>query len=83
MLHETFHYTSWEDIDRVVASFGGFLPHSDDLSVLFTPLAIGSVTSPNRHRASADGGHRRARRTAAPARSRAAATCASPMAARG
>ena len=48
MLHETFHYTSWEDIDRVVASFGGFLPHSDDLSVLFTPLAIGSVTSPNR-----------------------------------
>lgn len=48
MLHETFHYTSWEDIDRVVASFGGFLPHSDDLSVLFTPLPIGSVTSPNR-----------------------------------
>ncbi len=82
MLHETFHYTSWEDIDRVVASFGGFLPHSDDLSVLFTPLPIGSVTSPNRIAlqpmegtdGTADG---------RPARSRAAATCASPMAARG
>ncbi|MBQ3079940.1 MAG: flavin oxidoreductase/NADH oxidase [Clostridia bacterium] len=48
MKHETFHYQTWDDIKNAGNEFDAFLPESQNLGALFTPLAIGAHTSHNR-----------------------------------
>ncbi len=48
MKHETFHYSSWNDVMETSKAFHAFLPEGKDLSCLFQPLAIASHTSANR-----------------------------------
>jgi len=48
MSHETFHYKSWQDVERAAAENGVALPFSEDLSALKRPLKIGVHTACNR-----------------------------------
>lgn len=48
MKHETYHYQTWADVEETMRGQDAFLPHSDDYSVLFTPLSVGKHTCANR-----------------------------------
>ncbi|MBE5792422.1 MAG: flavin oxidoreductase/NADH oxidase [Clostridiales bacterium] len=48
MKHETFHYSSWQDVLSACTDFEPFLPYSENIKALFTPLAIGKHVSSNR-----------------------------------
>ncbi len=46
--HERFHYASLDAVQQDCARLGVSLPMTEDLSILATPCAFGSVTLPNR-----------------------------------
>ncbi len=48
MAYETFHYSTLEDVKRTASEMNAFLPHSEDVSPLYKPLALGAKTAPNR-----------------------------------
>ncbi|MBR3928746.1 MAG: flavin oxidoreductase/NADH oxidase [Clostridia bacterium] len=48
MKHETFHYSSWQDVLSACTDFEPFLPFSENTAALFSPLSIGKHTSHNR-----------------------------------
>lgn len=48
MPHEAFHYHSLRELRETAGRLDAFLPLSEDLSVLFSPLTIGNRSAPNR-----------------------------------
>lgn len=48
MKHETFHYSTWQDVLSACTDFKPFLPYSENITSLFEPLKIGKHTSQNR-----------------------------------
>lgn len=48
MNHETFHYSTWQDVVCACKDFDPFLPYCKDTGVLFTPLKIANHLSNNR-----------------------------------
>jgi len=48
MKHETFHYSSWQDVTEACRDFTPFLPYCENTDILFTPVKIGAFESANR-----------------------------------
>ena len=48
MPHETFHYSSLNELKKAADALDAFLPLAKDISPLFTPLSLGDKTVPNR-----------------------------------
>ncbi len=48
MKHETFHYSTWQEVLSACTDFDAFLPYSENTEALFKPLSIGAHTSQNR-----------------------------------
>ncbi len=48
MKHETYHYSTWQEVLSACRDFEPFLPYSENVNVLFEPLKIGKHTSVNR-----------------------------------
>lgn len=48
MKHETYHYSSWQEVLSACSGFEPFLPFSNNTKALFEPLSIGKHTSKNR-----------------------------------
>lgn len=48
MKHETFHYSTLDDVRSAAQTLDAFVPVQEDVSPLYTPLTIGAHTAPNR-----------------------------------